>query len=321
MKVSVIVPMYNVRDYVGQCLDSLAKQTLPDLEVIMVDDGCTDDTPDIASSFCKTYPERFRLLHKQNGGLSDARNYGIPHARGEYIAFLDSDDFVEPELYEKLAEVMDEGCDAAVTDIEYWYEDPAKRFIMKGLTDWKAETVQKRAMLSPMFAWNKMYRRSLFEQQGFRYPLKTWYEDIPVTTMIFARAEKIGYLEECLIHYRQREGSIMSSQASPRIREIFGIMEMVRAEFNEAGLAEKYRDELEYLHVEHLRLYGMFRFIRSPYAKELYEQSEQVMRTYYPDWRKNIYLSSLGIKNRVFLACYNKATAVVFDRLIRKRGN
>ncbi len=308
MKVSVIVPMYNVRDYVGQCLASLAAQTLADMEVILVNDGSTDDTPEIAASFCERYPDRFRLVNKANGGLSDARNYGMRFAKGEYIAFLDSDDFVEPELYEKLAGLMDEGCDVAVTDIEYWYEDPARRFIMKGLSSREADTVQRKAMLSPMFAWNKMYRRSWFGEGGFRYPLNTWYEDIPVTTLVFARAEKIGWLEECLIHYRQREGSIMSSAASPRIREIFGIMAMVRGEFEQAGLQDAYRDELEYLHIEHLRLYGMFRFIRSPYTKELYAESERVMRAYYPEWRKNRYIGTLGLKNRIFLACYNKAT-------------
>ena len=94
MKVSVIVPMYNVQEYVAQCLDSLNAQTLKDMEVILVDDGCTDSTPEIAQTYVERNPERFVLLHKENGGLSDARNYGIPYAHGQYLSFLDSDDFV-----------------------------------------------------------------------------------------------------------------------------------------------------------------------------------------------------------------------------------
>ena len=317
MKVSVIVPMYNVGEYIHDCLKSLAAQTLSDMEVILVDDGCTDDTPETAQQYADQYPHLFRLVHKKNGGLSDARNYGIPLAQGEYICFLDSDDFVEPTLYEKLSGLMDEGCDVAVCDIEYWYQDPAKRFIMKGLSDWKADSIQKQAMLSPMFAWNKMYRASWFKEQNLRYPLNTWYEDIPVTTMIFAQSEKIGYLPECLIHYRQREGSIMSSASSPRVKEIFGIMELVRNNFEAHGLSAKFRDELEYLHVEHLRLYGMFRFIRSPYAKELYQRSTEVMNQYYPNWKNNRYISNLNMKNRIFLKTYGPATAWLFDRVIR----
>ena len=317
MKVSVIVPMYNVGEYIHDCLKSLAAQTLSDMEVILVDDGCTDDTPETAQQYADQYPHRFRLVHKKNGGLSDARNYGIPLAQGEYICFLDSDDFVEPTLYEKLSRLMDEGCDVAVCDIEYWYQDPAKRFVMKGLSDWKADSIQKQALLSPMFAWNKMYRASWFKEQNLRYPLNTWYEDIPVTTMIFAQSEKIGYLPECLIHYRQREGSIMSSASSPRVKEIFGIMELVRNNFEAHGLSAKFRDELEYLHVEHLRLYGMFRFIRSPYAKELYQRSTEVMNQYYPNWKNNRYISNLNMKNRIFLKTYGPATAWLFDRVIR----
>ncbi len=317
MKVSVIVPMYNVGEYIHDCLKSLAAQTLSDMEVILVDDGCTDDTPQTAQQYADQYPHLFRLVHKKNGGLSDARNYGIPLAQGEYICFLDSDDFVEPTLYEKLSRLMDEGCDVAVCDIEYWYQDPAKRFIMKGLSDWKADSIQKQAMLSPMFAWNKMYRASWFKEQNLRYPLNTWYEDIPVTTMIFAQSEKIGCLPECLIHYRQREGSIMSSASSPRVKEIFGIMELVRNNFEAHGLSAKFRDELEYLHVEHLRLYGMFRFIRSPYAKELYQRSTEVMNQYYPNWKNNRYISNLNMKNRIFLKTYGPATAWLFDRVIR----
>ena len=317
MKVSVIVPMYNVGEYIHDCLKSLAAQTLSDMEVILVDDGCTDDTPKTAQQYADQYPHLFRLVHKKNGGLSDARNYGIPLAQGEYICFLDSDDFVEPTLYEKLSGLMDEGCDVAVCDIEYWYQDPAKRFVMKGLSDWKADSIQKQAMLSPMFAWNKMYRASWFKEQNLRYPLNTWYEDIPVTTMIFAQSEKIGYLPECLIHYRQREGSIMSSASSPRVKEIFGIMELVRNNFEAHGLSAKFRDELEYLHVEHLRLYGMFRFIRSPYAKELYQRSTEVMNQYYPNWKNNRYISNLNMKNRIFLKTYGPATAWLFDRVIR----
>ncbi len=321
MKVSVIVPMYNVKDYVGQCLDSLAAQTLSDMEVILVDDGCTDETPRIAEEYCRRYPERFRLVHKENGGLSDARNCGIAYAQGEYIAFLDSDDFADDTLYEKLAKLMDTGCDVAVTHIEYWYQDPGRRFVMKGLSSWDADTVQKKAMLSPMFAWNKMYRREWFTEKGLRYPLRTWYEDIPVTTRIFASSEKIGVLDECLIHYRQREGSIMTSNDDPRVRQIFNIMAMVRSSFEQDGLAEEYREELEYLHIEHLRLYGMFRFIRSPYTEELYRESKNVMDTYYPGWKNNRYLKNLSLKNRIFLRTYSPASAVLFDPVIRKRGN
>ena len=317
MKVSVIVPMYNVETFVEQCLESLAAQTLRDMEVILVDDGCTDNTPLIADKFVTKYPERFRMVHKKNGGLSDARNYGMPYARGRYIAFLDSDDWAEPSLYEKLSALMDQGYDVVLTDIEYYYEDPSRRFVMKGLSDWPAETIQKKALLSPMFAWNKIYRAAYFREEKYRYPLHTWYEDTPVSAPILATAAKIGYLPECLIHYRQREGSIMAETDSPRLKEIFGVMAMLRTAFHRRGLEEEFHEELEYLHVEHLRLYGMFRFLRSSQWKELYERSEDTMRVNFPDWKKNKYLKNLNAKNRFFLNCFNAKTAWLFKAAIR----
>ncbi|NCB33025.1 MAG: glycosyltransferase family 2 protein [Erysipelotrichia bacterium] len=318
VKVTVIVPMYNVQEYVSQCLESLAAQTLRDMEVILVDDGCTDSTPEIALKFSDQYPDRFRLLHKTNGGLSDARNYGIPYAKGKYIAFLDSDDYVEPSLYEKMSDLMEQGNDAVVTDIEYSWKDTSRNYVMKGLSDWSAETIQKKAMLSPMFAWNKMYKASFFTEDGYRYPIGTWYEDTPVTARIFAHCHSIGYLNECLIHYRQREGSIMASCDDPRIRDIFHVMELVREEFETDGLEKQYHDELEYLHIEHLCLYGMFRFIRSPFWKECYQTSRAVMMTCYPQWHSNSYLKNLSRKNQYFLRFYSRGTAWLFHRLICK---
>lgn len=317
MKLSVIVPMYNVSAYVRECLDSLVAQTLQDMEVIMVDDGCTDDTPSIAQEYAN-YNMNFHLIHKKNGGLSDARNYGMKFAKGEYIGFLDSDDFVEPTLYEKMVNIANEGNDIVVTDIEYYYKDhPEKCFVMKGLSCFEAEIIQKKALLSPMFAWNKIYRSSLFKQYDLLYPVGTWYEDIPVTTLLFAKADNIGYLPECLMHYRQREDSIMSSVMSPRIKEIFNVMELVRNTFKKYDLYEEYYDELEYLHIEHLRLYGMFRFIRSPYWSECYKESCRVMKEFFPHWKKNKYIENLSDKNRIFLKWYNRITAWAFHAKIR----
>ena len=241
MRLSVIVPMYNVEAYLEQCLNSLAEQTLKDLEVLLVDDGATDRTPEIAKAFAEMHPN-FRYFCKQNGGLSDARNYGIPFAEGEYIAFLDSDDWVEPDIYEHMVNAIGDA-DVCVADLEYCYEDAARNFVMKGLAEQNADTVQKKALLSPLFAWNKIYRAELFQQEnGCRYPIGTWYEDHPVTTMIFAKAAEIAYLPEAGFHYRQREGSIMSARNDRRIIQIFDVLAMVRENFRREDLYERYKE-------------------------------------------------------------------------------
>lgn len=317
MKLSIIVPMYNVEQYIQQCLDSLVVQTLHDFEVLVVDDGSTDQGSVIVDKMIEKYPNIIKQLHKKNGGLSDARNYAIPFAKGQYIAFLDSDDYVEPTLYEKLVSKMDTGYDVVVTNIEYFYENGNPSWIMKGLTDWKCESLSKRALLSPMFAWNKIYKAKYFTQDKVQYPLNTWYEDIPVTAPIFATTNNIGYLDETLIHYRQREGSIMSVTKGKRLKEIFEIMKLVRNTFEELQLDKEYHDELEYLHIEHLRLYGMFRFIRSPLFDELYDLSDSCMEDNYPNWKQNKYVKNLSLKNRIFLKIFNKKNKFVFDKFIK----
>lgn len=317
MKLSIIVPMYNVEQYIQQCLDSLVVQTLHDFEVLVVDDGSTDQGSVIVDKMIEKYPNIIKQLHKKNGGLSDARNHAIPFAKGQYIAFLDSDDYVEPTLYEKLVSKMDTGYDVVVTNIEYFYENGNPSWIMKGLTDWKCESLSKRALLSPMFAWNKIYKAKYFTQDKVQYPLNTWYEDIPVTAPIFATTNNIGYLDETLIHYRQREGSIMSVTKGKRLKEIFEIMKLVRNTFEELQLDKEYHDELEYLHIEHLRLYGMFRFIRSPLFDELYDLSDSCMEDNYPNWKQNKYIKNLSLKNRIFLKIFNKKNKFVFDKFIK----
>lgn len=317
MKLSIIVPMYNVEQYIQQCLDSLVVQTLHDFEVLVVDDGSTDQGSVIVDKMIEKYPNIIKQLHKKNGGLSDARNYAMPFAKGEYIAFLDSDDYVEPTLYEKLVSKMDMGYDIVVTNIEYFYENGNPSWVMKGLTDWKCESLSKRALLSPMFAWNKIYKAKYFTQDKVQYPLNTWYEDIPVTAPIFATTDNIGYLDETLIHYRQREGSIMSVTKGQRLKEIFEIMKLVRNTFKELQLDKEYHDELEYLHIEHLRLYGMFRFIRSPLFDELYDLSDSCMEDNYPNWKQNKYIKNLSLKNRIFLKIFNKKNKFVFDKFIK----
>lgn len=317
MKLSIIVPMYNVEQYIQQCLDSLVVQTLHDFEVLVVDDGSTDQGSVIVDKMIEKYPNIIKQLHKKNGGLSDARNYAMPFAKGEYIAFLDSDDYVEPTLYEKLVSKMDMGYDIVVTNIEYFYENGNPSWVMKGLTDWKCESLSKCALLSPMFAWNKIYKAKYFTQDKVQYPLNTWYEDIPVTAPIFATTDNIGYLDETLIHYRQREGSIMSVTKGQRLKEIFEIMKLVRNTFKELQLDKEYHDELEYLHIEHLRLYGMFRFIRSPLFDELYDLSDSCMEDNYPNWKQNKYIKNLSLKNRIFLKIFNKKNKFVFDKFIK----
>ena len=298
---TIIIPVYNVRDYIQQCAHSLLHQTYRDFQCIFVDDGCKDDSISLVEPLIEA-DDRFTIIHKTNGGLSDARNYAFDQIKTPYVTFLDSDDWIEDDHYQKMMEKIHQGCDLVVCDVMYRYQDdPTKDFLMHGLTNWQSKDDNHKGILSPMFAWNKIYASHWFTNDGLVYPKGLWYEDLPVSTLIFATAKRIGYCDTTAVNYRQRQGSIMSNTTGKRLYEIFTILEMVRTNFKNHGLYENYHDELEYLHIEHLRLYGMFRFLRSENAADLYHKSNEVLNKVFPNYKRNPYLANLPLKYRLFI--------------------
>ena len=161
-KVSVIVPVYGVEKYLRKCLDSLVMQTCKEMEIIVVNDSSPDNCAEIIAEYEEKYPN-VRGLFKENGGLSSARNYGLEFAKGEYIGFIDSDDYAELDMYEKMLKKAEEdNCDLVLSDLIYTFEDGSEEdFVMKGMSDLNADP-KKAAFLSPLFAWNKLYKREKY---------------------------------------------------------------------------------------------------------------------------------------------------------------
>ena len=299
-ELTIIMPVYNVKQYIGQCIQSLMEQTWSNFFCYIVDDGCKDESIDIAQSMI-VHDDRFKILHKENGGLSDARNYALAYVTTPYVTFIDSDDYLPNDHYQKMMNYIYDGCDLVVCDVHYCFEDKSKNYRMAGLSSWKSKDRNHLGLLSPMFAWNKIYKSEFFTQLNLRYPLGLWYEDIPVSTLIFALAKKIGYCNDTVVFYRQRQGSIMSETKTERVGEIFTILSLVRANFDKYGLSKDFHDELEYLHIEHLRLYGMFRFLRNDHKQKWLQLSDETLQKYYPTYKLNAYLKNLPLKYRLFI--------------------
>ncbi len=215
-RISVIVPVYNVKDYLKDCLDSLVSQTLPDLEIILVDDGSNDGS----GLLCDEYAERYRhirVIHQENAGLSDARNAGIDSSSGTYLMFVDSDDTVEPELCRKAYDAVRKGnTDIAVfgydrIDVQSMtisYGDLFYRGDLGTLTRVEAMICLASGDIRD-FAWNKIYRRELFE--GIRYPSGESWEDMAISYMLFDRACRVLVIPDILYHYRNRSDSLMAT--------------------------------------------------------------------------------------------------------------
>ena len=320
-KVSVIVPVYNVEKYLGRCLDSLVHQTLQDIEILVINDGTLDGCQKIIEEYEKNY-SCVKGYVKENGGLASARNYGIQRASGEYLGFVDSDDTVELDMYEKLLQAaLDQNADLVVCDLEYVWEDGSKApERMAGLAEVEGKDLRSRLFASPLFAWNKLYRRDFFLNSGLEYSVGKWYEDIPVTVPLFALASKVAYVPEVMIHYLQRGTSIMGSGYDQRMYHIFDQMKTIYAYYQEHGLLEKYREEIEYLFTEHLMLYGAFRFLRTEHAEELCAESFKIMKEMFPNYRKNTFLKRFSWKNRLFLMTFGPKTLKAWKWILERRG-
>ena len=215
---SVIVPVYKVEAYLPQCVDSLCSQTYPNLEIILVDDG----SPDRCGALCDDYARRdsrFRVIHKENGGLSDARNAGIEAATGEYLAFADSDDWLEPDAYQALMEAALRHRAELVCAGRYDEEEGA---CTVGLCPEREELVSGTELVRRIFhwdhldsaAWDKLYARRLF--RDIRYPVGRVVEDVPTTYRIALLAGGGVLLPKPVYHYRHRSGSITQSAVSPK---------------------------------------------------------------------------------------------------------
>lgn len=189
-KLSVIVPIYNVDKYLDKCLDSLVNQTMKEIEIICVNDGSTDYSQEIVERYQKKFPGKIIGLMKKNGGLADARNYGLAHANGEYVAFIDSDDWVEVDMFKIMyQQVVNKNADVVVCDMQYVYENGEKKFVPGG--EFKETNILENPLIITInnSACNKLFKRSLFDD--VKFPKGLWYEDLGCVPIILAKANKV----------------------------------------------------------------------------------------------------------------------------------
>ena len=210
LMISVIVPVYKVEPYLQQCVDSILNQTYRDLEVLLIDDG----SPDRCGEICDEYErqdKRVRVFHTENRGLSAARNLGLREATGEYIGFVDSDDWIDPDMYDVLLKRLEEtGADICVCGFWYEYASTIKECKLQEAV-YSAETALRMLLHERIsnHAWNKLYRKELF--QNVVFPEDVYFEDIVIMHRIIKEVNNLTTISVMGYHYRQREGSISKS--------------------------------------------------------------------------------------------------------------
>ena len=227
--ISVIVPIYNVEKYLPKCIDSILNQTYQDFEVILVNDGSTDGCLKICVDFQNLYPNRIRIINKDNGGLSDARNVGIQAAKGEFISLIDADDYISPYMLETLYTCIQETkADLAacryvkVKDDNFCFNNGKEERILINGDDLIYGIYTAKYPKIDFVAWNKLYRKETFDKNNFTYPVKKYHEDEYLTHKIMHVCKKIILTNQELYGYRFREDSIVNT---PNTDKVFDYIE------------------------------------------------------------------------------------------------
>ena len=215
-KISVILPIYNTEQYLAKCIESVCHQTYEDLEILLVNDGSTDGCEQICLDYAKK-DKRIQYLKKENGGLSDARNYGIDRAKGDYLAFIDSDDFVEAEFIERLYEAITrENVSIAATTFDI--VDATGHLVGVEKLTTSLPVVSGREVCKKILeedgyrfvvVWNKLYKKDLFKE--LRFEKGKLHEDEYFTYRLLYEIEKVAVVQESLYHYLKRDNSISKS--------------------------------------------------------------------------------------------------------------
>ena len=210
-KISIIVPVYKVENYLDKCVESILNQTEKGFELILVDDGSPDNCPKICDKYLLK-DSRVKVVHKENGGLSDARNAGIKEAIGEWLSFIDSDDFIAPDMIENLlSNAENENADIAICDAVLFkdgenpsFTDSTEKKVMDSIGA-QGKMINER--LFSVNTWNKIYKKSLFDDIVF--PKGRLYEDLATTYKLFDKSKKVVYINGKKYAYLQRATSIM----------------------------------------------------------------------------------------------------------------
>ena len=237
MKLTVIIPAYNVDNYIERCIKSVCNQTEKEIEIIVVNDGSTDKTKEIVEELQKN-DRRIILVNKENGGLSSARNAGIDLAIGRYICHLDGDDWIEPTAYEKMLNLAErENLDIVISD---YYDDFDNGKIEEHF-DVKLESkiysgndyLKKYFMGEGVSAiWNKIYKTDLYKKYKIKHPLGISIgEDLATISKLLLNAKKIGKIDECFVHYIQNPSSMTRNKIALKFDDLINAFESIEDYF------------------------------------------------------------------------------------------
>lgn len=303
--VSVIIPVYNVEEYLSQCIDSVLAQTYPYFEIILVDDGSTDKSGNICDEYV-VKDNRIAVIHQENKGLSEARNAGAEKSSGKYIYFLDSDDLILPETFEQLIEKMDSSdADFIFFDAKSFEDGNPEKEIRQNYIRYKEYTTDSGYNLLKELQENGEYhsavpllfiRKSFYDNLNLSFAKGILYEDMVFTYEIFCRGNKVSYVNKPFYQRRYRSGSIMTSKKTIRnFRSAREVYKLVRKISKELKLIE---DKTAAKYISRCAFNAM------NYYKALDGADKKICKEEYKDIKENILKDRAYNNKALYMRCY-----------------
>ena len=321
MKFSIILPVYNVEKYIRKCLESVVKQSYTDYELIVVNDGSKDNSGAICDEFSKKY-SNITVLHIPNGGVSHARNVALSKAKGEYVWFIDSDDYLEPDSLQLLATYVDAHTDLDLLIFDANVVDEEGKHIEKLESNLPCEKAfdfdsQRKLLFANTSLWNRIYRMDIIKNEALAFEEKiTIAEDLLFNYKYLLKANKIYYEKYALYYYVQRQNSAMTGAG--KNKDVQKVFELLIQYYKEKELYTKYRDEIEYLAIYHYYLVTCIRMIRSGVQKECVTVAKWFKEQHINRIFGNKYVRQMALKHIVLilllrLRCY-KIISLLFNK-------
>jgi len=279
-KVSIIVPVYNMEKYLRKCLDSLINQTYENIEIIIINDGSTDNSDEIINEYAKKH-NNIVYYSKENEGVSLTRNRGLDLATGEYIMFVDSDDYVSSDIVETLINLaVNNDLDIVTSDIIKFYTDGTEEYF-KTNKEFSVDEV-KNYIIGDSGPCAKLFKKEIINKIRFR---KIAYEDLDVIPVLGLYTSKMGYINKAMYYYRQIDGSATRLiRFNNSMLDIFDVLDNL---YNQ--LYKRFPDETEYLYITHLLRSASLRFLDYPESKEYLYRINLKIKELFPNWKLNQY--------------------------------
>ena len=305
MKISTIIPVYNTSKYLKKCIDSIINQSIgfDNIELILVNDGSTDDSEKIIKTYLKKY-KNIKYIYQENSGQAVARNKGLKIASGEYVSFIDSDDYIDLNMYQSLYDIaIEKKLDIVTCDYTFIKEN-GNEYVSFDFTD----DSNKNFIIMNTGPCNMIIKKEILDREKFKFPEGIIYEDL-ATIPALGIDSKIFHVNKSFYNYLIRKSSTMNKTAySDKLEDVFISLNNLYDIFKHKKALKKYSSEIEFLYIRRLMMSASLRFISYGDPNNCIKRIRSVIDEKFPSWNKNKYFKKLPMKQKLvaILTYYKK---------------